>query len=301
MLLDVVYNHLGPEGNYLEAFGPYFTHKYTTPWGRALNYDDANSDEVRRFVIDNALYWVTEFHVDGLRLDAVHGIFDFSARHLIEELTAAVHAQGDRLGKSVVVIAESDLNDPRLLRSADENGLGLDGQWSDDFHHAVHALLTGDRGGYYADFGAASAIADALREPFTFAGQYSVFRRRKHGGPSTGIPRRRFVVAIQNHDQVGNRASGDRLSMLVSPAQLRLAAALLILSPYVPLLFMGEEYGETNPFQYFIDHGDDRLVEAVRDGRRREFESFGWGSDVPDAQDDATFQRSKLDWNKADA
>ena len=169
------------------------------------------------------------------------------------------------------------------------NGLGLDAQWSDDFHHAVHALLTGDRGGYYADFGAASAIADAIREPFTFDGQYSVFRRRMHGGPSIGIPRRRFVVAIQNHDQVGNRASGDRLSMLVSPAQLRLAAALLILSPYVPLLFMGEEYGETNPFQYFIDHGDDRLVAAVRDGRRREFESFGWGSDVPDAQDDATF------------
>jgi maltooligosyltrehalose trehalohydrolase len=300
VLLDVVYNHIGPEGNYLEAFGPYFTDKYTTPWGRALNYDDMDSDEVRRFAIDNALYWVTEFHVDGLRLDAVHGIFDFSARHLIEELTTAVHTQGDRLGRSVVVIAESDLNDPRLLRSADENGLGLDGQWSDDFHHAVHALLTGDRNGYYADFGPASAIADALREPFVLAGRYSTYRRRKHGAASTGIPRRRFVVAIQNHDQVGNRAIGDRLSVLVSPAQLRLAAALMILSPYVPLLFMGEEYGETNPFQYFINHGDEHLVAAVRDGRLREFESFGWGKEVPDAQNDGTFQRSKLDWSKAE-
>lgn len=296
VLLDVVYNHVGPEGNYLDAFGPYFTRKYTTPWGRAMNYDDVDSDEVRRFVVDNALYWVTEYHIDGLRLDAVHGIFDFSARHILEELTTEVHAQGDRMGKSVVVIAESDLNDPRLLRSVHEHGSGLDGQWSDDFHHAVHALLTGDRNGYYADFGAASAVADAMREPFTFAGQYSIYRRRKHGAASTGIPRRRFVVAVQNHDQVGNRATGDRLATLVSPEKLRLAAALLILSPYVPLLFMGEEYGETKPFQYFIEHSDHELVAAVRDGRRREFESFGWGHEIPDAQDDGTFRRSKIDW-----
>lgn len=300
VLLDVVYNHVGPEGNYLEMFGPYFTDRYSTPWGGAMNYDGAGSDEVRRFAIENALYWITEYHIDGLRLDAVHEIFDFSATHILEELTREVHAQGDRLGKSVVVIAESDLNDPRYPRAVDQHGLGLDGQWSDDFHHAVHALLTGDRNGYYADFGSMSAIANAMREPFVYAGQYSVYRRRRHGAPSTGIPRRRFVVSAQNHDQVGNRRNGDRLSTLVSAAQLRLAAALLILSPYVPLLFMGEEYGETRPFLYFIDHGDDQLVAAVRDGRRREFGSFGWGHDVPDAQDDATFQRSKLDWYDGD-
>lgn len=298
VLLDVVYNHLGPEGNYLAAFGPYFTHKYTTPWGHALNFDDADSDEVRRFVIDNALFWVTNYHIDGLRLDSIHGIFDFSARHVIEELASAVHDQADRLGRSVVVIAESDLNDPKVVRAPAEHGFGLDAQWSDDFHHALHAMLTGERNGYYADFGNVRAVADALREPFALAGKYSIFRRRRHGAPSVGIPRRRFVVTSQNHDQVGNRAAGDRLSTLVGPDRLRLAAALLLLSPYVPLLFMGEEYGETNPFQYFIDHGDDRLVDAVRDGRRREFASFGWSDDVPDAKSGATFLRSKLDWSK---
>lgn len=299
VILDVVYNHLGPEGNYLEAFGPYFTHKYKTPWGQALNYDDAGSDEVRRFAIDSALNWFTEYHVDGLRLDAVHGIFDFSPRHLIEELTTTVHDQADLLGKSIVVIGESDLNDPKLLRGVADRGFELDGQWSDDFHHAVHAALTGDRGGYYADFGPVSAIAESLREPFVFAGQYSTFRSRKHGASSVGVPRRRFVVAIQNHDQVGNRAEGDRLAAILPRNRVRLAAALLLLSPYVPLLFMGEEYGETNPFQYFISHSDNGLVDAVRAGRRDEFASFGWGHAVPDAQDEVTFQRSKLDWAKA--
>jgi maltooligosyltrehalose trehalohydrolase len=298
VVLDVVYNHVGPEGNYLDAFGPYFTDTHCTPWGRAVNYDGRGSDEVRRLVIDNALYWVTEYHVDGLRLDAVHSIFDFSALHLLQELAQAVHDQAARLGRTVVVIAESDLNDPKLIRRPDEGGYGLDAQWSDDFHHAVHVALTGERSGYYADFGGVGMIADALREPFVYALRYAPSRQRRHGAPSTGIPRERFVVAIQNHDQVGNRASGDRLSTLVPADQLKVAAALLLLSPYVPLMFMGEEYGETNPFQYFVSHGDARLADAVREGRRAEFAAFGWADAVPDPQSESTFTNSRLDRRK---
>jgi maltooligosyltrehalose trehalohydrolase len=297
VILDVVYNHIGPEGNYLPLYGPYFTEKYKTPWGAALNYDDADSDEVRRFVVDNALYWVTEYHVDGLRLDAVHGIFDFSVTNVLQEIGEAVHAQAERLGRRVVVIAESDLNDPKLVRSIDEHGYGLDGQWSDDFHHAVHALLTGEKVGYYADFGTVEHLAASLREPFVYDGSFSTHRRRRHGGKSEGLPRERFVVA--NHDQVGNRASGDRLSTVLTPEQHRLAAALLLLSPYVPLIFMGEEYGETNPFQYFVSHSDERLVDAVRSGRKREFESFGWSDNIPDPQAVETFHRSVLERDRA--
>jgi maltooligosyltrehalose trehalohydrolase len=300
VVLDVVYNHVGPEGNYLDAFGPYFTETYRTPWGRAVNYDGAGSDEVRRFVIDNALYWVTEYHVDALRLDAVHGIFDFGALHLLQEMAEAVHDQAARLGRTVIVIGESDLNDPKLIRRPEEGGFGLDAQWSDDFHHAVHAAITGERAGYYVDFDGVEMIADALREPFVYAMRYSTSRNRRHGAPSVGIPRERFVVAIQNHDQVGNRAAGDRLSTLVSPEQLRLAAALLLLSPYVPLLFMGEEYGETNPFQYFVSHGDQKLLEAVSAGRREEFAAFGWAGDVPDPAAESTFVNSRLDRAKLD-
>jgi maltooligosyltrehalose trehalohydrolase len=295
VILDVVYNHVGPEGNYLDAFGPYFTHKYRTPWGRALNFDDADSDEVRRWVVENALYWVTEYHVDGLRLDAVHGIVDVGARHLLQELTEAVHRQARALGREVVVIAESDLNDPRIVRAVVDHGLGLDAQWSDDFHHAVHALLTGEVSGYYADFGGVGPVAQALEEPFVYAGTYSPSRRRRHGASSAGLPRDRFVVAIQNHDQVGNRAAGERLAALLPPPRLRMAAALLLLSPYVPLLFMGEEYGELNPFQYFTSHDDTGLAEAVRTGRRREFAAFGWPGEVPDPQVEDTFVRSRLD------
>jgi maltooligosyltrehalose trehalohydrolase len=300
VVLDVVYNHLGPEGNYLDAFGPYFTDTYCTPWGPAVNYDGRGSDEVRRLVIDNALHWVTEYHVDGLRLDAVHSIFDFGALHLLQELAQVVHDEAARLGRTVVVIAESDLNDPRLIRRPEEGGYGLDAQWSDDFHHAIHAALTGERSGYYADFGGVEMIADALREPFVYALRYAPSRDRRHGAPSTGIPRDRFVVAIQNHDQVGNRVSGDRLSTLLSPDQLKVAAALLLLSPYVPLLFMGEEYGETNPFLYFVSHGDPQLVEAVRNGRRAEFAAFGWGDAVPDPDAESTFASSRLDRSKLD-
>jgi len=282
VILDVVYNHLGPEGNYLPLYGPYFTDKYKTPWGPALNYDDADSDEVRRYIVDNALYWVAEYHVDGLRLDAVHGIFDFSATHLLQEIAEAVHDEAEQLGRQVLVIGESDLNDPKLIRPIEQFGYGLDGQWSDDFHHAVHALLTEETLGYYADFGRVDKVAASLREPFVYGGAFSQHRRRRHGGSSEGLPREKFVVAIQNHDQVGNRASGDRLSTILEPDQLRLAAALLLLSPYVPVLFMGEEYGETNPFQYFVSHGDRDLVEAV-----------------PDPQSEETFRRSMLDRSRA--
>ena len=295
VILDVVYNHLGPEGNYLEAFGPYFTRKYTTPWGPALNYDDAGSDEVRRFIIENALYWVTEFHIDGLRLDAIHGIFDFSPRHILRDLAEAVHEQGEALGRRIVVIAESDLNDPRVINSTDACGYGLDAQWADDLHHAIHAAVTGEHSGYYADFGGITPVATALRTPFVYDGRFSAHRNRRHGAAATGIPSDRFVVCIQNHDQVGNRAAGDRLTTIVGPRKSRVAAALLLLSPYVPLLFMGEEYGETNPFQYFVSHGDPQLIEAVREGRRKEFEAFGWGDEVPDPQSEETFARSRLD------
>ena len=294
VLLDVVYNHLGPEGNYLGAFGPYFTDTYHTPWGTAVNFDGAGSDEVRRFVIDNALYWITEFHIDGLRLDAVHGIYDFGARHLLRELGDAVHIQGARLERTVVVIAESDLNDPRVVRT-EPGDHALDAQWSDDLHHAIHARLTGERNGYYADFGDVSSIAKALRDRFVYDGRYSVHRHRRHGAPATGIAADRFVVSIQNHDQIGNRAAGERLSALVGFDARKVAAALCLLSPYVPLLFMGEEYDETAPFQYFVSHGDPALVEAVREGRRREFQSFGWGEGVSDPQMEETFLRCRLD------
>jgi maltooligosyltrehalose trehalohydrolase len=295
VILDVVYNHLGPEGNYLGSYGPYFTGRYTTPWGQAVNYDDAQCDEVRRFIVDNALYWVTEFHLDGLRLDAIHGIFDFSPRHILRDIAESVHNQASLLGRRALVIGESDLNDPRVVRTAEACGYGLDGQWADDLHHGIHAALTGERNGYYADFGGVMPIATALRTPFVFDGRYSLHRKRRHGAPATGVPADRFVVCIQNHDQVGNRAFGERIAALVGFPKSRLAAALLLLSPYVPLLFMGEEYGETNPFQYFMSHGDAELIESVRKGRRKEFEHFGWGDDVPDPQASGTFQKSRLD------
>ncbi len=299
VILDVVYNHLGPEGNYLAEFGPYFTDRYRTPWGQALNFDGPRSDEVRRYFIDNALYWVSECHVDGLRLDAVHSIFDFSAVHILAEIAAAVHALGETLGRRTLVIAESDLNDPRIVRPPAQGGFGLDGQWSDDFHHAVHAALTGERGGYYADFGTVGAIAEALRERFVLRGGHSRFRRRRHGAPATDVPAERFVVFTQNHDQVGNRARGDRLATLVSFDAQKLCAALLLLSPYAPLVFMGQEYGETRPFLYFVSHGDPELVEAVRAGRRSEFAGFGWQGEVPDPQAVETFERSRIDWSSA--
>jgi maltooligosyltrehalose trehalohydrolase len=299
VLLDVVYNHLGPEGNYLREFGPYFSDRYRTAWGEGLNLDGPDSDEVRRYVVDNAVYWVTEYHLDGLRLDAVDRVVDLSPVHIAEELGAAVHAQGEALGSRKLVIAEIDTNDPTWVRPRQMGGYGLDGHWSDDFHHAVHVALTGERDGYYADFAGRGAVAKVLAERYVNDGGYSPHRRRRHGRPAVDVPADRFVVAIQNHDQTGNRARGERLATLVSPPALRLAAALLLLSPYVPLLFMGEEHGETNPFLYFVSHGDPALVEAVRRGRQEEFASFGWAGEVPDPQAEETFEASCPDWERA--
>ncbi len=295
VILDVVYNHLGPEGNYFGQFGPYFTGRYSTPWGQAINFDDARSGPVRELFIQNALYWLEEFHIDGLRLDAVHGIFDFSAQHFLAELKERVHQLAERTGRTLHVIAESDLNDARLLHDPSHGGHGLDAQWSDDFHHALHTLLTRESSGYYRDFGTVTDLGVAMRDGWRYSGQYSQFRKRRHGNSPAGIARDRFVVFSQNHDQVGNRARGERLANLVDFESLKLAAGVTLLAPFVPLIFMGEEYGEEHPFQYFTSHGDTGLIEAVRRGRREEFASFGWAADeVPDPQDEETFMRSKL-------
>ena len=292
--LDVVYNHLGPEGNYLGEYGPYFTDRYRTPWGAALNFDGPDSDEVRYFFIQNALDWLQEFHIDALRLDAIHGIFDASAFPFLAELSTAVNSLSAGLGRKVHLIAESDLNDARVVRPIEHGGLGMDAQWSDDFHHSLHTLLTGERTGYYTDFGCLRHLATTLKNGWYYAGQYSQHRRRRHGNSPSGLKRTHFVVCDQNHDQVGNRALGERLSQLVSFEGLKLAAGITLLSPFVPLLFMGEEYGETAPFQYFTSHTDPQLAEAVRRGRKEDFLAFDWKGDVPDPQAESTFAASKL-------
>jgi maltooligosyltrehalose trehalohydrolase len=294
IILDVVYNHLGPEGNYLGEYGPYFTDRYKTPWGPAVNFDGPESDEVRRFIIDNALYWVTEYHMDGLRIDAIHGIFDFSARHILDEIRESVHQQARRLGRHIVVIAESDLNDVRVINPPSKGGYGLDAQWNDDFHHCLHTLLTGERNGYYRDFGDIDQMVKAIREGFVYSSQYSPYRKRRHGSSSRHLHPSKFVIFSQNHDQVGNRLKGDRLSTMVPFEALKLAAGIVLLSPNIPLLFMGEEYGEETPFQYFVSHSDPELIEAVRKGRKEEFSAFQWEGEIPDPQDVMTFLRSKV-------
>jgi maltooligosyltrehalose trehalohydrolase len=294
--LDVVYNHLGPEGNYLAEFAPFFTSKYRTPWGNAVNLDDTDSKKVRRFFIDNALYWIHEFHVDALRIDAVHALFDRGPRHFLQELKTEVQKSARSLGRKVQVIAESELNDSQIVRPSQKGGYGLDSQWSDDFHHSIHRLLTGEHNGYYQDFSGLKSVAKALQDGFVFEGQYSKYRKKCYGNSSRDLLPEKFVVCLQNHDQIGNRAVGDRLTIQLSFEKEKLAAALLLLSPYVPLIFMGQEYGETAPFQYFIDHADPDLVNAVREGRKREFANFGWKSSLPDPKDESTFLRSKLDW-----
>ena len=295
VVLDVVYNHFGPEGSVFDDFGHYFTDRYGTPWGRAINFDDEHSDEVRRYVVENALWWVEACHIDALRLDAVHAILDQSAMHILEELTLAVHDVGDRHNRRVHVIAESDLNDPRLVRPTEVGGYGMDAQWVDDFHHALHALLTGETAGYYSDFGSLATLADAMAQAYVFQGQHSTYRGRRHGAPATRVPGQRFVIATQNHDQVGNRMLGERLTALVDFESVKLAAAAMLLSPFVPMLFMGEEYGETAPFLYFVSHGDPDLVEAVRRGRAEEFAAFAWAGEPPDPQAESTFEASRLD------
>jgi maltooligosyltrehalose trehalohydrolase len=297
VVLDVVYNHLGPAGNYLPQFGPYFSARHQTNWGDAVNFDGPGSDEVRRFVTDNALMWLRDYHADGLRLDAVHAFADSSAVNICEQLAAEVAALAAHVRRPLFVIAESDLNDPRFVRGREAGGYGLDSAWADEWHHALHATLTGDRSGYYEDFGPLALLAKALRQAWVYDGTYSPHRQRVHGRPPAGLAGSRFVVCTQNHDQVGNRAAGERSSALTCEGRLRVAAALLLTSPFVPMLFQGEEWGATTPFRYFTSHPDQALGQKVSEGRRHEFASFGWDpADVPDPQDPATFERSRLDW-----
>lgn len=303
VVLDVVYNHLGPDGNRLGSFGPYFTSAHATPWGDAVNFDQEGSDEVRAFVVQNALMWLRDYHLDGLRLDAVHAITDHGAVHLLEEMGRAVAALSAHLGRELFLIAESDLNDPRLVTSREAGGYGLDAQWSDDFHHALHAALTGERQGYYCDFGSLETLKKAFTRAFVHDGTMSTYRGRHHGRPVNvrETPAHRFLGFLQNHDQVGNRAAGDRIgALLPSPGLLKVGAALLLLSPFTPMLFMGEEWGATTPWCYFTDHQDPELARAVSEGRRREFSRHGWSGEIPDPQAVDTFRRSVLDWTEPD-
>ncbi|HEX2295519.1 MAG TPA: malto-oligosyltrehalose trehalohydrolase [Actinomycetota bacterium] len=301
VIVDVVYNHLGPAGNYLGSYGPYFTDRYATPWGQAVNFDGPGSLEVRRFFVDNALTWLRDYHCDGLRLDAIHAILDASAVHILEEMQLRVEELEAHLDRDLFLVAESDLNDPRVVNRREAGGYGLDAQWSDDFHHALHSVLTGERDGYYADFGTIGDVATALRHAFVYAGTYSRYRDRIHGRPATGLPGYRFLGYLQNHDQIGNRAVGERSSALTTTDLLRVGAALVLTSPFVPMLFMGEEWGATSPFLYFTAHEDPELGQAVSEGRKREFAAFGWDPGaIPDPQDPATFERSKLDWSELD-
>jgi len=278
----------------LGDYGFYFTDHFRTPWGDAVNFDGPHCDEVRGFFITNALYWLNDCRVDALRLDGLHAIMDHSARTFLEELSQAVHVQGERSGRRVYLLAESDRNDVRLIRPPELGGYGLDAHWNEDFHHALHSLLTGEKYGYYQDFGELGQMAKGFQEGFIYSGEYSAYRQRRHGSSSRGLPAHRFIVFAQNHDQVGNRLLGERLTQLLSFEALKLAAGAIILSPFIPLLFMGEEYGEVAPFQYFISHSDPELVEAVRQGRREEFAAFRWQAEPPDPQSEETFQRSTL-------
>ena len=299
VILDVVYNHLGPEGNYLAKFGPYFTHRYHTPWGDAVNLDDRDSDEVRRFFCDNALMWLRDYRIDGLRLDAIHAIFDASAIPFLEQLGVEVHQLEAEVGRHLVVIAESDLNQPQIVTPREAGGIGLDAQWNDDFHHALHTILTGETTGYLADFGSIAQLAKCLTRGFVYDGIYSKSRRRTHGRPVRALSAHRFVAFMQNHDQVGNRAMGERLGHLVTIDQLKISAALLLTAPFIPMLFQGEEWNASSPFQYFTDFQDSALAESVRKGRQAEFSSFvADTSKVPDPQAPDTFERSRLNWDE---
>jgi maltooligosyltrehalose trehalohydrolase len=298
IILDVVYNHFGPEGNYISQYGPYFTEVYLTPWGSAVNFDDKHSPNVRNFFIQNALYWLRNYHIDALRLDAVHAIYDLGAFHILEELSDNVVALSAELGRKLYLIAESDLNDPQLIRPTAGGGYGIDAQWSDDLHHSLYALLTGDRTGYYEDFGKGEHLAKAFQQSFVYDWQYSTHRQRYHGRAPKGCSPSQFIICIQNHDQVGNRMMGERLSQLVSFEALKLAAGAVLLSPYVPLLFMGEEYGEEAPFTYFVSHSDPELVQAVRQGRKQEFAAFHCEGEPLDPEAVETFLRCKLNWEK---
>lgn len=296
VILDVVYNHLGPEGAYFADFGPWYTDKYKTPWGAAINFDDAHSDAVRAYFIRNALMWLEECHIDGLRLDAVHAIWDSSAKHFTEELAEAVNALSHATGRKKILIAEIDFNNPRYITPADKCGYGMHGQWVDEFHHALHVVLTKEKDGYYEDFDGLPSLAKAWRDSYVYTGQYSPHRKRKFGVVPHDVPYDKFIVFTQNHDQIGNRMLGDRLMALLPLEANKLAAAMMLLSPHTPMLFMGEEYGETRPFLYFTSHEDEELSKAVSEGRKNEFRAFSWAGDVPDPQSGKTFEQSMLSW-----
>ena len=299
VILDVVYNHLGPSGNCLSCFGPYFTERHKTPWGSAINFDGPNSDEVRQYFIDNAKMWLRDYHIDGLRLDAIHAILDTSAFPFLEQLSEEAKQLEAQLGRHLVLIAESDLSDPRVIRPRGRHGFGFHAQWNDDFHHALHTVLTNESQGYYRDFGGLSDLAHVFRRPYLFARRFSPHRQRSHGRPVDDLEASSFLAYSQNHDQVGNRATGERLHHLLSPEDAKIAAALAILSPYVPMLFQGEEWAASSPFQYFVDFSEDpKLARAVSEGRRKEFAEFLNNGEVPDPQDLETFLRSKLAWEE---
>ncbi|MBC7927313.1 MAG: malto-oligosyltrehalose trehalohydrolase [Bryobacteraceae bacterium] len=300
VLLDVVYNHLGPSGNYLSQYGPYFTTRHKTPWGDAVNLDGPSCFEVRRFFIDNARHWLETYHFDGLRLDAVHALIDSGATHFLEELSLEIERLGIHLGRHLVLIAESDLNDPRIVRSREAGGYGIDAQWSDDFHHAVHTILTGENKSYYSDFGSIADLAKTYNEVFVYNGNASPSRRRPHGRPVQNLPSYKFISFIQNHDQTGNRAHGERFSQLTDIPRAKLAAALVLTAPFIPMLFQGEEWAASSPFLYFTNHEEPDLARAVSEGRSSEFIAFGWSAnDVPDPQEPETFTRSRLRWEEA--
>jgi maltooligosyltrehalose trehalohydrolase len=301
VILDVVYNHFGPTGNYTQKFGPYLTEKHKTPWGDSVNFDDTGSDEVRRFFCDNAIMWLLEYHIDGLRLDAVHEFIDKSAVHFMEQLSAEVETVGAMLGRKLVLIAESDLNDPKVVRPREAGGYGMDAQWSDDFHHALFTLLRSEKGGYYDDFGSFSYLAKALKEMFVFDGNYSTYRGRSHGRPIDGLSAHHFISFIQNHDQVGNRATGERLEHLIGLDAAKVALGMVLTAPSIPMLFMGEEFAASTPFLYFADHEDEQMAKLVFEGRKNEFAAFGFreAEQIPDPEKPETFEVSKLNWDEA--
>jgi len=301
VVVDVVYNHFGPVGNYATKLGPYLTKMHHTPWGEAMNFEAAGSAEVRRFFCDNALMWMRDFHVDGLRLDAVHEFMDRSAKHFMEQLSCEVDVLSATVGRKLVLIAESDLNDPRVVLPVEAGGMGIDAQWSDDFHHALFTVLSRQPSGmgYYDDFGTMADLAKSLKDVFVYDGRYSKFRQRNHGRSPAGLSAHHFVVFLQNHDQVGNRAVGDRIDQIVGMPRAKIGLALVLLGPFLPMIFQGEEFAASTPFQYFADHEDEEMARAVSEGRKREFAAFGWDADeVPDPEDRATFERSKLNWSE---
>ncbi|HEY9621349.1 MAG TPA: malto-oligosyltrehalose trehalohydrolase [Crinalium sp.] len=298
VVLDVVYNHFGPEGNYIGCYSPFFTEKYQSPWGSAINFDSSYNYGVRNFFIQNALYWFEQFHIDALRLDASDTIYDFGAKHFLQELAEKTADFSQQQGRKFYLIAESDLNDARVVREPEIGGYGIDAQWNDGFHHCVHTLLTGEKTGYYEDYGRCDQLAKAFKETFVYSWDFSSYRQRWHGSDVSDRPGSQFVVCVQNHDQVGNRMLGERLTHLVSFEALKLAAGTLFLSPNVPLLFMGEEYGEDAPFLYFVSHTDPDLIEAVRAGRRKEFAAFHLEGEYSDPESVETFKRSQLNWAK---